>query len=255
MVGTLIASTSPVWPRAVAAAGLDFVFLDTEHIPLDRAQLGWMCQTYAGMGLPPLVRVPSPDPFAATMALDVGAGGIIAPYIESAAQVLTMAGAVKFRPLKGERLVRRLNGELFEPVLEDYLRRRNVEPLIVNVESVPAIRALDDILAVAELDAVLIGPHDLSCSLGLPEQYEHLEFLRTCETILHRARAVGLGAGIHFFGAPEAMARFHSMGANLLIHASDVALFQRGLCGDLQTLRALCGHESSAPAKPTELQV
>lgn len=255
MVGTLITSTSPVCAQAVAASGLDFVFLDTEHIPLDRAQLGWMCQAYARMGLPPLVRVPSPDPFAATMALDVGAGGIIAPYIESAAQVRTMAGAVKFRPVKGERFARRLNGELFEPALEDYLHRRNVEPLIVNIESVPAILALDDILAVAELDAVLIGPHDLSCSLGLPEQYEHPEFLRACEKILRLARAAGLGAGIHFFGSPEAMARFHSMGANLLIHASDLALFQRALCGDLQTLRALCGLGNWGPAKPTELHI
>ncbi|MGC8988949.1 MAG: HpcH/HpaI aldolase family protein [Verrucomicrobiia bacterium] len=255
MAGALIASTSPVWPQAVAACGLDFVFLDTEHIPLDRAQLGWMCQTYSRMGLPPLVRVPSPDPFAASMALDAGAGGIIAPYIECAAQVRTMAGAVKFRPVKGERLARRLDGEMFEPALEDYLRRRNVEPLIVNIESVPAIRALDDILAVSELDAVLIGPHDLSCSLGLPEQYDHPEFLRACETILRRARAAGMGAGIHFFGPPEAMARFHSMGANLLIHASDLTLFQRALCSDLQTLRALCGQGKSATAQPAELHI
>ena len=67
--GTLIVSPSPMWPVALEASGLDFVFIDTEHIALDRAQLSWMCQTYARMGLPPLVRIPSPDPFAATMAL------------------------------------------------------------------------------------------------------------------------------------------------------------------------------------------
>ncbi len=82
--GTLIVSPSPRWPEAVKTCGLDFVFIDTEHIALDRAQLSWMCQTYAALGLPPLVRIPSPDPFAATMVLDGGAAGVIAPYVESA---------------------------------------------------------------------------------------------------------------------------------------------------------------------------
>lgn len=64
--GTLIVSPSPRWPEVVKTCGLDFVFIDTEHIALDRAPLSWMCQTYAALGLPPLVRIPSPDPYAAT---------------------------------------------------------------------------------------------------------------------------------------------------------------------------------------------
>ena len=55
--GVLIVSPSPRWPDAVRACGLDFVFIDTEHVALDRAQLAWMCQTYAALGLPPLVRI------------------------------------------------------------------------------------------------------------------------------------------------------------------------------------------------------
>ena len=63
--GTLIVSPSPRWPEAVATCGLDFVFIDTEHVALDRAQLSWMCQTYAALGIPSLVRIPSPDPHGA----------------------------------------------------------------------------------------------------------------------------------------------------------------------------------------------
>ncbi|MHC4117119.1 MAG: HpcH/HpaI aldolase family protein [Planctomycetota bacterium] len=73
LFGTLIVSPSPRWPDVVRGCGLDFVFIDTEHIALDRADLSWMCQTYAALGLPPLVRIPSPDPYAAGMAL----GGIV----------------------------------------------------------------------------------------------------------------------------------------------------------------------------------
>ena len=55
-------------------------------------------------GLPPLVRIPSPDPYAATMALDGGAAGIVAPYVETPEQVQTLRGAVKLRPIKGRKL-------------------------------------------------------------------------------------------------------------------------------------------------------
>src|ERR1041384_6156770 len=92
--GTLIVADSPRWPAQVVQIGLDFVFIDTEHIAIDRKELSWMCQTYAALGLPPLVRIPSPDPFAATIALDAGAAGVVAPYIETTEQVRALRGAV-----------------------------------------------------------------------------------------------------------------------------------------------------------------
>ena len=97
--GTLIVSPSPRWPEVVRGCGLDFVFIDTEHIALDRAELNWMCQTYAALGLPPLVRIPSPDPYTATMVLDGGAAGVIAPYVETVEQAQTLRGAVKLPQL------------------------------------------------------------------------------------------------------------------------------------------------------------
>src|SRR5688572_6928535 len=114
--GTLIVSDSPRWPAQVARIGLDFVFIDTEHVALDRKEMSWMCQAYAALGLTPLVRIPSPDPYAATMALDAGAAGIVAPYVETVEQVKALHGAVKLRPIKGARLDAVLNGRArFEP--------------------------------------------------------------------------------------------------------------------------------------------
>ncbi|MBI3881931.1 MAG: aldolase [Verrucomicrobia bacterium] len=253
--GTCIVSPSPKWPRSIANAGLDFVFLDTEHVALDRAHLSWMCQTYSRMGLPPIVRIPSPDPFAACMVLDGGAGGVIAPYIESVAQVQALRGAVKFRPVKGERLSQRLEGVPFEPALENYLRERNAQPLIINIESTPAMRALDEILAVPDLDAVLIGPHDLSCSLGMPEEYDRPEFLAACETIFRKARAAGLGAGIHFSGNVEQLACFHQLGANLLIHSSDITIFGTHLRSEIAEVKKLRGIRDSGAAKSEQVNI
>ena len=242
LFGTLIVSPSPRWPDVVRHCGLDFVFIDTEHIALDRSDLSWMCQTYAALGLPPLVRIPAPDPYAATMVLDGGAAGIIAPYMESVAQVQALRGAVKLRPIKGQKLQHMLNGAEAEPELKSYIEdAAENRLLIVNIESVPAIEALDDILTVPDLDGVLIGPHDLSCSLGVPEQYDHPAFLSVCETILHKARSAGVGAGIHFWGDPDQQVRFLEFGANLLIHSADITLFQKHLRKELDAIRKGAG--------------
>ena len=141
---------------------------------------------------------------------------------------------MKFRPVKGRRLDQRLAGEAFEPALEDYVRQRNTAALVVNIESTPALEALDEILAVPDLDAVLIGPHDLSCSLGMPEQYDRPEFLAACETIFRKARAAGVAAGIHSWGGVEAQARYFECGASFLIHSGDITLFQKCLRQEAQ---------------------
>jgi 2-keto-3-deoxy-L-rhamnonate aldolase RhmA len=102
------------------------------------------------------------------------------------------------RPLKGRRLADALRDRnTLEPELADYLEKRNGDKiLIANIESVPAIENLHEICSVQGLDAVLIGPHDLSCSLGIPEQYTHPRFDEAVRTIFRIAREHGVGAGI-----------------------------------------------------------
>jgi len=244
--GTLIVSPSPRWPEVVASCGLDFVFIDTEHIAIDRAQLSWMCQTYRALGLPPIVRIPSPDPYLATMALDGGAAGIVAPYVESPAEVRALRGAVKMRPVKGCKLGRLLAGEPPEPALGGLLKKNAEESLLfINIESLPAIEALDTILAEPGIDALQIGPHDLSCSLGSPECYDSTEFLDACGTIFKKARAAGVGAGIHFWGTPEDAIRFQELGANLIIHSADISLFQKHLRLEIAAIKCGAGIASA----------
>lgn len=249
---TAVISPSPRWPELVRQAGVDFVFLDTEHIPLDRQTLSWMCQAYAALGIPPVVRIPSPDPFEATKVLDGGAGGVIGPYVESADQVRALAGAARWRPLKGRRLQDALRDpDSLEPELRAYLEARNGDTiLIVNIESVPAIRNLEEILSVPGLDCVLIGPHDLSCSLGIPEQYRHPRFDEAVRTIFRQARQHGVGAGIHFWEGIDLEAQWSRAGGNLLMHSSDLSLFAQGLKRDLQALRAELGDVAARSGQP-----
>jgi 4-hydroxy-2-oxoheptanedioate aldolase len=185
------------------------------------------------------VRIAEPDPILAAMALDGDAAGLIVPYVETAEQVRAMVGAVKHRPLKGRRLEKLLDGQPVEPTLRRYLDRSNAENvLVVNIESVPAIDALDEILTVPGLDAVLIGPHDLSCSLGIPEQYDHPKFDAAVRDIIRRARAAQVGAGIHFWGQLEQEIEWLRCGMNLLIHSTDITLFTKHLRGEISEIKA-----------------
>ncbi|MFH1740098.1 MAG: aldolase/citrate lyase family protein [bacterium] len=246
--GTLIVSTSPHWPAHLKNSGLDFVFLDTEHIVLNRETLSWMCRAYGAVGLAPVVRVPSPDPYAACQALDGGAEGIVAPYVETVEQVQALRGAVKLKPIKGKRLERALQGdEELEEELREYIDDRNRNNLLlVNIESIPAIENLDTILAVPDLDGILVGPHDLSCSLGIPEQYEHPRFIEALRTIVHKTRECGLIAGIHFMncGSVSLAAQWIEMGINLHIQHADIVYVTRGLSQELQAIRSAVGQES-----------
>jgi 4-hydroxy-2-oxoheptanedioate aldolase len=246
--GTLIVSPSPIWVRALEGANLDFVFIDTEHIPLDREKVSFMCQLYKNSNLAPIVRITEPNATLAAATLDGGAVGIIAPYVESAAQVRELVGAVKFRPLKGQRLQRALDGEKLEPALQAYLDKANApNVLIVNIESVPALENLDEILAVPGLDSILIGPHDLSCSLGIPEQYNHPKFEAAVQTIIKKSRAANIGAGMHFWSDMEKEVNWLKSGLNMLIHSGDISIFGKHLQLELQAIKDAVAAKTRTP--------
>lgn len=244
--GTAILSDSPFWPPYIQQIGLDFVFIDTEHLPIERKSLSWMCRTYTALGIPPIVRIPSHNASEASQALDGGAQGIIVPYVEHIDQLQPVIGATKQRPIKGERLQQIQSGQIeFEPALESYLRSSNQSNLVVaNIESTPGIQNLTAILSHPELDAVLIGPHDLSCSLGIPEDYGHPRFKEAVSQIFKQSRAAGKGAGMHFVHGLDQHIELAQQGENFIIHSDCIHLIKEKLTEDLTQLkRALEGKE------------
>ncbi len=243
--GTLIVSTSPKSADLVNKIGLDFVFIDTEHMPIDRNTLSWMCHTYGALNIAPIVRIPSPNPYEACEALDGGAAGIVAPYVETVDQVKALRGAVKLRPLKGKKVQDALDGRKeLERDLTSYIETRNEgNVLIINIESKPAVENLDELIKVPQLDGVLIGPHDLSCSLDIAEQYKDSLFDKTVKTIIKKARAAGIGAGIHYFWDIEHEIDWLKCGLNMLIHSSDTVLFAKTMKNDMITIKKALGEE------------
>jgi 4-hydroxy-2-oxoheptanedioate aldolase len=246
--GTLVTSTSPKSIEALEGLGLDCVMIDMEHIPLGWHELGWMCRAYRGIGVVPIVRIPKADPFDACRVLDMGAGGVVAAYVETAEEVSALRGATKLRPFKGRKLEGLLaTGGYPDGELGDYVRERNAgNILVVNIESVAAMEALDEILAVPDLDGVLIGPHDLSCSLGVPEQYDHPLFEKAVEEIITKARAKNIGAGVHNLPRMDQEIRWKKAGLNLVLHLSDVTFVRTGLSRNLKALREAAGETRAA---------
>lgn len=253
--GTAVLTASPFWPPYLSQTGIDFVFIDTEHVPLDRNSLSWMCRTYSALSLAPIVRIPNHDPIEACKVLDGGAQGIIAPYIEHPDQLKPLVGATKYRPIKGDRLDKILSTSppKLEPELSAYLHERNRDSLLIaNIESQPAIDNLDKILEIQELDAVLIGPHDLSCSLGIPEDYLHPRFDEAVKQIFSKARATGKGAGLHFVHGVDRHAQLAKLGANFIIHSDCIHLISEKLKADLKQLRTSLGDPSCPPPSSTD---
>ena len=243
--GTCITVNTPIWPKLVSSGDLDFVFIDTEHIPIDRAELAKMCRAYQSKGLTPIVRIPKPDPYRASQVIDDGAIGVIAPYLENTEQIKMLVGATKYRPLKGEKLEAILEGKSIpDDELKSYLDNYNEGILcIANIESMPAVERLDDLLSIEGLDAAFIGPHDLSVNMGLPEQYDHPDFISTVRTIIQKAREHTLGVGIHFSLEPERQTYWIKEGVNIVIHSSDMAIFSKHLKSDINEIRSAVGDQ------------
>ena len=252
--GTCFTSISPGWPMVFKKAGLDFAFIDTEHTAVNRADMARMCQIMQAYGIAPIVRIPSPDPYLACQSIDGGAKGVIAPYLESVEQIRELVGATKFRPLKGEILQKVLNGEhVLSLEMKTYLHNYNKGNIcIANIESVPAMNKLDDLLSVPGLDAVFIGPHDLSISLGIPEQYDHPEFEKAVKHIIHTTRNKGLSIAIHFSLEPKRQAKWVKEGVNIVVHSTDIALFSQKLNADMSAIKRAVGDSIADNASAQE---
>ncbi|MBZ0255517.1 aldolase [bacterium] len=248
---------SSFYAQKTLGLDVEFVFIDTEHVPVDRADVHAMCAVYASHGISPTVRVLHPDVNLTTAALDAGAQGIIVPYIESIDEIAETAGVVRFRPLKGQRLRNVVSGvDQLNEETERYLLNYNADNyFLIGIESIPAMENLDALLSVAGVDGVFIGPHDLSISLEIPKQYEHPRFVAAIVSIIQRARKAGLGAGMHVkadIAPPALLAKYIDAGLNWILYAHDFLIMVEAANQQLNQMRKLHGDLFTPPASSND---
>ncbi len=252
--GTMLTSASPKMFDVTLSLNLDYVFFCDEHVAYNPETLSWMCRAYKAAGINPIVRIVEPDPFLATKALDAGAGAILVPYIEKVNDVYDLVGAVKYRPLKGEKLKRILYGkEKPTAELEAYLKNHNKNhTLLLNIESPAGVANMEEFFAIQSVDGpgvdgIVIGPHDLSTSYDMPERYMSQEFLDLSCGIIRKARLCGIAAGGHngSRGTLDLQMEWAKAGANIIMHSSDMFHFADKMQDDMNRIKAIKGEQTN----------
>ncbi|RHX91192.1 2,4-dihydroxyhept-2-ene-1,7-dioic acid aldolase [Leptospira yasudae] len=178
-------------------AGFDWVALDLEHGAFSLHLLPDIFRAISQGGSLPFARVAESRPKDIKQALDAGAKGIIVPMIESSKQVEDFLKWSSYPP-KGIRGVGYSNANLFGKRFDSYSKEINSNLVrVIQIENIKAVKEIDAILSVKGIDAMMIGPYDLSGSMGLTGQFDHPEFLKAIETLQKAAERNRVPLGTH----------------------------------------------------------
>jgi len=203
--------------------GFDGFYVDCEHGTYSRAETAALCASALMMGLMPAVRVPTPDPGEIAAALDGGALGIIVPHVGNAADAQAAVRAAKYPPL-GHRSVAALGPATRYrslPIAEIVRLQNDLTMVIAMLETAAGIQNAEAIAKVPGIDALMIGPADLSTELGIPGELKHPRIRDAWFAAVAAARKHGK----HFVagsGGPDA-AEMVARGARILMGGNDVA--------------------------------
>jgi 2-keto-3-deoxy-L-rhamnonate aldolase RhmA len=218
--------------EVMAGAGYDFLLLDTEHSPMDVSQVQTLLQAMSFSRTVPLVRVAWNDMVMIKKALDIGAYGIIVPWVNTKEDAIRAVQAIRYPP-EGLRGFGPRRAALRDP---DYVKTANDEIFLgVQIETQAALDNLDEILSVEGIDATLIGPSDLSLSLGIYQQWENPRFKSAIDRILEASQRHGV--------APGSLAPFEwqlrlEQGFKMIMLTQDLMLLQAAAAAGLNEGRA-----------------
>lgn len=224
------------------AAGFDSVYVDLEHSPLSLETASTLCVGAPGLGVTPLVRVPSHAADWISRVLDGGAQGVIVPHVNSAEEAAAVVRAARFPPL-GRRSVGGPGPALGYRGLplgeiNDTLNRESL--VIVMIETPEAVERADAIAAVDGVDVLLIGSNDLCTEMGIPGQLRHPRLAQAYERVAAACRAHGRHLGVGGIrGDAELQRSLLALGARFLIAGNDVGYLASAAGADVKTLRAL----------------
>jgi 2-dehydro-3-deoxyglucarate aldolase len=221
-LGSWITFTDPSVAELQAKAGFDWLAVDMEHSPITLDIAQDLIRVIALHDVCPLVRVPANDPTIIKRVLDAGAGGVIVPMINSRSQAEDAVAAVKYPPT-GKRSVGISRAQGFGPEFQDYVKRANDETIvIVQIEHKDAVSDVDAILAVTGVDAFIVGPYDLSGSMGIPGQLDDPQVQKALIKVAAAGKKAGVAAGIHVvYPEPDRVKDRFNEGYSLIAYGVD----------------------------------
>lgn len=234
--GVLLNLPSAAVAEILALAGFDWLFIDGEHGAIDTRELVEILQAVE-RDIACIVRVPALGNAAIKRALDMGAAGILVPQVETAEQAAEAVRLARYAPA-GERGMGLARAHRYGFAFREYVAQANdAIAVIVQVEHFRAVENIDGIVAVPGLDAVFLGPYDLSASLGHPGEIEHPRVVEAIDHVTRRCQAAGMPLG--YFGVDAAAVRpFIARGYSLICAGVDCVLLGQGakrLADELRT--------------------
>ena len=219
--GLILAIDAPEVVEMLSAVGFDWFFIDGEHAPFSPAALQRLIM--AAGDVPCVVRVPSHDEFWIKQVLDSGAAGIIAPMVNTPAQARTVVGRAKYPP-EGTRGVGTSRALGYGYGIADYVARANDEiAVIVQAEHIDAVANIDAIAATPGIDALFVGPFDLSLSMGKAGLVDDPAVVEAIGKVEAAGRVNGVPLG--YFGiSPDAVEGWMKRGFTLIACGVDMMM-------------------------------
>lgn len=238
-IGSWVTLGHPSIAEIMAAAGFDWLVLDMEHSVLELGEVQAIIQVLDAKQCPAIVRLTSNHPDQIKRVMDAGATGVMVPMIKSAADAKAAVDGVYYPP-RGQRGVGLARAQGYGNSFQAYRQWLEENAVIVAmIEHVDAVRNIDDILAVPGIDAYIIGPYDLSGSMGRPGDLNHPDVQTAIAQVLEAGRRAGKPGGIHVIEPdPQALQQRIQAGFNFLGYALDIRILDAICRTHLQNIRA-----------------
>lgn len=232
--GTLVSLPSPEICELLSHVGYDWLFIDAEHGAFNPQQAQSMLQ--AASPTPCVIRVPVGETVWLKKALDIGAAGIIVPQVHNSAQAKEIISHCKYAPI-GDRGIGIGRAHKYGIEFERYLEKANEETaVILQAESSEAVDHINDIANLKGVDAILIGPYDLSSSLGMPGEIDHPVVQEAINKIITACKQANVSMG--FFGvSAEAVQPYKKKGFTLLTVGVDTTFLIKSATETLNGIR------------------
>lgn len=238
-VGTMVVEVrQPSLARLLAHAGFDFAIIDWEHGPFSLETIADLSRAACAAGVTPIVRPPDLTYAHVTQPLDAGAQGIMLPRVTERAQVEQALAWMKYAPAgrRGAVMARGHTDFQGGPLAESLAAMNRETFLIVQVETREALERLDEILSVPGVDAALVGPTDLSLSLGVPGRLDDSVLESAIQRTIEACGRHGVVPGIHTNEVART-AGWARRGMRLVSIASEAALLVEGARAAVQAIR------------------
>ena len=241
-VGTFVCEfNTPGIGYLLKAAGCDFAFVDMEHSGFDVSTLKSLLRYFEAAQLPCFVRPPGKDYYAVARVLDMGAEGLILPMVGSVAEAQTIINNARYTPLGQRGVAPGIAHDRWSigPVTDKLMAANRRVMIVPLIETVAGLEAVDEIAALEGIDGLWIGHYDLSCSMGIPGQFEDPRFVAALERVANAARANGIPAGRVAADVAEGAAEY-ARGYELIAVSGDAWLLQQAMLQAAESLRAQC---------------